>query len=102
MSARFDGCAAPLKNKKGWSGRPFLSAEAFPANEWVDGMKIRGCDIWSAVMNVIQITGSVATILLLKRFTPLPFWACFVIGFPMFIAVFLGLGWVLFGRRNRR
>jgi hypothetical protein len=62
---------------------------------------MRGLDIMSAVMTVIQIAGMAVTAVVLKRLTPLPFWACCVLGFPLFWAVFMGVIWIL-GRRSRR
>jgi hypothetical protein len=59
-------------------------------------------DFWDIVMNIVQGAGVLGTSILLKRFTPLPFWACILIGFPLFIVVFLGSLYVLFGRRYRR
>ena len=58
-----------------------------------------GVDLWGVVMNVVQIAGMAVTIVLLKRFTPLPFWACILIGIPLFLVVFLGSLSILFGRR---
>lgn len=64
-------------------------------------MAMRGFDIMTVVMTAIQIAGMAVTALLLKRFTPLPFWACCVLGFPFFWAVFMWVIWIL-GRRSRR
>ncbi|MPN22190.1 hypothetical protein SDC9_169573 [bioreactor metagenome] len=61
---------------------------------------MRGFDIMSAVMTAIQIAGMAVTTAVLKRFTPLPLWACCVLGFPLFWAVFMSVIWVL-GRRSR-
>jgi len=52
-------------------------------------------------MYIVQVAGLAGTIVLLKRFTPLPLWACCILGIPLFIAVFWGLVWFL-GRRHRR
>ena len=57
-------------------------------------------DFWDIVMNVVQIVGMAGTMVLLKQFTSLPFWACFLIGIPLFFVVFLGSIYILFGRRH--
>ncbi len=62
---------------------------------------MREVDIMSVVMTAIQIAGMAVTVVLLKRFTPLPFWGCCLLGFPMFWALFMGAVWML-GRRSRR
>jgi hypothetical protein len=62
---------------------------------------MRGFNIMGAAMAAIQIAGMAVTAVLLKRLTPLPFWACCVLGFPFFWAVFMGAIWIL-GRRSRR
>lgn len=49
-----------------------------------------GTDIMDVVMTVVQIVGFLATVVLLRRFTPLPPEACFVLGFPLFLLVFWG------------
>jgi len=66
----------------------------------LEGMTMRGFDIMSAVMTAVQIAGLAVTTVVLNRFTPLPFWACCVLGFPLFWAVFIGVIWVL-GRKSR-
>lgn len=54
-------------------------------------MKTSGrIDVMSLVMTVIQILGFAFTALALKRFTPMPFWACFVLGIPSFLFLFWG------------
>ena len=53
-------------------------------------------------MYTVQILGMAVTILLLKRFTPLPFWVCCVLAVPLFFAVYWSLLWFLVGRRHRR
>ena len=59
-----------------------------------------GSGIMDHVMTVVQIVGIAATIVCLKRFTQLPFWACCLIGFPLFIAIFFGTVYLL-SRRHR-
>jgi hypothetical protein len=59
-----------------------------------------GSGIMDHVMTVVQIAGIAVTIVLLKRFTPLPFWACCLIGFPLFLGVFLGALYLLSHRRR--
>lgn len=49
-----------------------------------------GVDISDVVMYPLQIVGAIVFILLLKRFTPFPIWACAIIGMPLFFAVFWG------------
>jgi uncharacterized protein (DUF1810 family) len=39
-------------------------------------------DFWDIVMNIIQMAGLGGTFMLLKGFTPLPYWACVLIGIP--------------------
>jgi hypothetical protein len=51
-------------------------------------------------MTAIQIIGMTVTVVVLKHFTPLPFWACCLIGFPLFIGLFLGT--LYFLSRGRR
>ena len=55
----------------------------------------------SAVMAVVQIVGLAVTTVLLKRFTPLPFWACFLLAIPVFLLLFWGVLMLLSRRRSR-
>jgi hypothetical protein len=48
---------------------------------------VGGSGIMDHVMTVIVIVGMAVAAVVLKRFTPLPFWACCLIGFPSFIVV---------------
>jgi hypothetical protein len=57
-------------------------------------------DIMSVVMTVAQILGLAIIAVLLKRFTPLPLWAAFVLAFPLFFGAFWGLLWLLSRRRH--
>ena len=50
---------------------------------------------------LVPIAGIAITIILLKKFTPLPFWACAVLSVPAFMALFLG-GLYLLGRWNKK
>ena len=50
-----------------------------------------GTDIMSVVMTGVQILGLAVTAVALKRFTPLPFWACFVLAIPLFLLLFWGV-----------
>jgi len=52
------------------------------------------------VMAVVHIVGIAVTIVGLKRLTPLPFWACCVIGFPLFLGVLWGTLFLLSRRRR--
>lgn len=52
--------------------------------------KRSGVDLMDLIMYPVQMVGMAVVIFLLKRFTPLPFWACVIIGIPLFFAVFLG------------
>ena len=45
----------------------------------------------SVVMTLVQIVGLAVTTVLLKHFTPLPFWVCFVLAFPLFLLLFWGV-----------
>jgi hypothetical protein len=56
--------------------------------------------IMDHLVTVVQVAGIAVTIVVLKRFTPLPFWACCLIGFPFFIAVLWGTLYLL-SRRHR-
>jgi len=60
--------------------------------------KRAGVDLIDLIMYPVQIVGMAVVIILLKRFTPLPFWACMIIGIPLFFAVFWGALYLLFGR----
>jgi hypothetical protein len=61
-----------------------------------------GTDLASAVMIGIQLVGMAVAAVLLKRFTPLPFWACFVLALPLCLLVFWGFLCLFFGRGGRR
>ena len=54
----------------------------------------------SVVMTLIQIAGLAMTTVFLKRFTPLPFWACFVLAIPLFLLLFWGV-LMLFSRSGK-
>jgi uncharacterized protein (DUF1810 family) len=85
-----------------YAGRRDIRTVAFLAASETPARRKWRVDFWDIVMNIIQMAGIAGTSILLKRFTPLPFWACFLIGFPLFLAVFLTLIYVLFGRRYGR
>ena len=55
----------------------------------------------SVVMTIVQIVGLALTTVLLKQFTPLPFWACFLSAFPLFLLLFWGV-LMLFSRGGKR
>jgi hypothetical protein len=55
----------------------------------------------SVVMTVVQIVGLAVTTVVLKRFTPLPFWVCFVLAIPLFLLLFWGVLMLLSRRGNR-
>jgi hypothetical protein len=59
-----------------------------------------GSGMMDHVMTVVLIAGIALTVVVLKKFTPLPFWACYLVGFPLFIGVFLGTVYLL-SRRGR-
>jgi hypothetical protein len=59
-----------------------------------------GSGIMDHAMTAIQIIGMAATVIALKHFTPLPFWACFLIGLPLFLVIFLGSLYLLSHRRR--
>ena len=59
-----------------------------------------GSDIMSLVMAVVHIAGIAVTIVILKRLTPLPFWACCLIGFPLFLGVLWSTLYLLSRRRG--
>ena len=59
-----------------------------------------GSDIMDLVMAVVHIVGIAVTIVCLKRLTPLPFWACCLIGFPLFLGVLWGTLYLLSRRRG--
>jgi len=59
-----------------------------------------GSGIMDHAMTVIQIVGIAMTVFVLKHFTPLPFWACCLIGLPLFLVIFLGAFYLLFRRRK--
>jgi hypothetical protein len=59
-----------------------------------------GSGIIDHAMTAIQIVGMAITVIALKHFTPLPFWACCLIGLPLSIGLFLGtLHFLSRGRR---
>ena len=70
----------------------------------------RGATLVDILMTISGIVGCIAVTILLKEMTPLPFWACFVIGFPTGLIVgwlggaafmmSLGRAMEFFGRRN--
>jgi hypothetical protein len=60
-----------------------------------------GTDIMSVVMTVVQILGWAVTAVALKQFTPLPFWACFVLAIPLFLFLLWGALMLLSKGRNR-
>jgi hypothetical protein len=45
-------------------------------------------DSMSIVAAAIQVVGVAGCVIALREFTPLPFWACFALAFPLFIALF--------------
>jgi hypothetical protein len=63
--------------------------------------KQSGVDLMDLIMYPVQIVGMAIVIFLLKRFTPLPFWACMIIGIPSFFAFFWGALYLFFGRGDR-
>lgn len=52
-------------------------------------------------MNIIQMGGALVTVMALAGYTPLPLWACFLIGVPLFFAVFMGSIYLLFARKEK-
>jgi hypothetical protein len=59
-----------------------------------------GSGIMDYAMTIIQILGLTVTVVVLKHLTTLPFWACCLIGFPLFIVIFLGSLYLLSRRRR--
>jgi hypothetical protein len=59
-----------------------------------------GSGIMDHAMTLIQIVGIAVTVVVLKRFTPLPFWACCLVGLPLFLVIFLSSIYLLARRRR--
>jgi len=59
-----------------------------------------GSGIVDLVMTILIVAGIGATIVGLNRLTPLPFWACCVLGLPLFLGAFWAILRFFFRRRE--